>query len=110
MPNEQILHVRAKIRRLSIAEGGREGPLNGTFRPNHNFFAPEANGMVIGSVVLPEGTRLNPGESASAEVTFLCPSEILAQILPSRQWRIQEGKKLLAIGTVIELLPSPPVT
>jgi hypothetical protein len=37
------VRVRASIRFLATAEGGRASPLagGGSYRPNHNFFGPD---------------------------------------------------------------------
>jgi elongation factor Tu len=107
MTDEKILRARVEIRRLSIAEGGRDGPLTGAFRPNHNFSGPDAIDFALGLVTLPEGTVLQPGESAAAEIIFIASPALAAEIRAGREWRVQEGKKLLAIGTVLELLPLP---
>jgi len=48
----------------------------------------------MGRIDLPYGTELHPGDS------------IDGQIYPGREWRIQEGAKLIGIGTILEVLPS----
>jgi len=99
------IFVRANIRLLSAAEGGRSVPVRGSYRPNHNFFGPDNRNMAIGFIELPEGKELRPGESIEVPVTFLSWPD--GQIYPGREWRIQEGAKLVGTGTVLEVMPTP---
>jgi len=103
MSNETIT-VKADIRLLSPEEGGRDGPITGSFRPNHNFFTPDGKEMTIGFVEVPEGQVLNPGESMQVVIRFLNWPGLVGQIYPGRQWHIQEGPALIGIGTVLEVL------
>jgi elongation factor Tu len=105
MIDEKIIRARVEIRRLSVADGGRDGALQGTFRPNHNFSGPDGSDLALGSVTLPVGKVLHPGENTEAEITFIASPTVAAEIRPGREWRIQEGRKLLAIGKILEILP-----
>ena len=110
MSDRSVL-VRAKIRLLPTAEGGRTSPVRGgSYRPNHNFFGPDSRTMTIGSIDLPDGTELHPGESIELPIVFCSWPGLNSQIYPGREWRIQEGAQLVGIGTVLEVLPpiSPP--
>lgn len=102
---ERVL-VRAHIELLPTAESGRTAPIRGSYRPNHNFFGPGDKNMTIGFVDLPEGTELHPGESIELPILFWSWPGVKDQIYPGRAWRIQEGGKLVGIGTVLEVLPS----
>ncbi len=104
--NNKIVVVRANIRLLSTAEGGRAAPIRGRYRPNHNFFAPDNRNMTVGFVDLPGGSELSPGESIDISIRFLDWPGLEGQIYPGREWRVQEGAKLVGIGTVIEVLPN----
>lgn len=105
MSTETIV-IRAKIRLLPTSESDRTAPIRGSYRPNHNFFGPDNHVMTIGCIELPDGKELHPGESTELQVTFLNWSGLDGQIYPGREWRIQEGPKLVATGTVIEVLPT----
>ncbi len=97
--------VRANIRLLPTAEGGRAAPIRGrSYRPNHNFFGPENRNMTVGFINLPEGKELYPGESIDLPITFWNWPGLEGCIYPGRQWPIQEGAKLVGIGTIIEVL------
>ncbi len=98
---DKVVHVRASVRLLTTADGGRSGPIKGSYRPNHNFFGPDDTNMAIGFVDVPNAAELKPGESAELQIAFWSWPELEGQIYPGRQWRIQEGGKLVGIGTVL---------
>jgi translation elongation factor EF-Tu-like GTPase len=104
MGDEGIL-VRAKIRLLPAAEGGRTAPIRGSYRPNHNFLGPNNKTMTVGFIDLPEGSELNPGESIEVPIMFWKWPGLDDMIYAGREWRIQEGPRLVGFGTVIEILP-----
>jgi translation elongation factor EF-Tu-like GTPase len=99
------IRVRARVTLLSTAEGGKARAVKGSYRPNHNFFGPEDREMTIGCIELPDGKELLPGESLEVPITFWKWPGLKGQIYPGRQWRIQEGPRLVGWGTVIEVLP-----
>jgi translation elongation factor EF-Tu-like GTPase len=62
--------VEAEIHLLSTAEGGRSNPIAATrYRPNHKFEG--FDDYTIGQVDLIAVASLEPGQSASAKVTFI---------------------------------------
>lgn len=97
--------VRANVRLLSTAEGGRASSIKGSYRPNHNFFGPDNRDMTMGRPDLPDNTELHPADSIDLPITFWTWPAVEGQICPGREWRIQEGAKLVGIGTVLEVLP-----
>ncbi|WP_374409686.1 hypothetical protein [Novosphingobium colocasiae] len=103
---DQTITVKARIRLLSKAEGGRASPIRGSFRPNHNFFGADDREMTIGQIDLPDNAELQPGASIDLAMTFLNWPGLEGQIYPGREWRIQEGARLIGTGTVLEVLPS----
>lgn len=60
--------------------------------------------MTIGFVELSGGLELRPGESAKATINFVNWSGLDGQIYPGRQWRIQEGPKLVGIGMILKVV------
>ncbi|MEQ1673413.1 MAG: hypothetical protein ABL893_21410 [Hyphomicrobium sp.] len=102
--NEESILVMARIRLLPAADGGRKTPIRGSYRPNHNFFEPDNRNMTMGLVDLPEGTELSPGGSLDVPIMFCNWPGLHDQLYPGRQWRIQEGPKLVGFGTIIEVL------
>jgi len=100
------ISVRANVRLLPASEGGRTSAIRGSYRPNHNFLGPDNRNMTIGFIDLPEGMELCPGESIDLPIVFWNWPGLKDQIYPGRVWRIQEGAKLVGIGTVIEVFPA----
>lgn len=96
--------VRAEVRLLPTSESGRTVPIRGSYRPNHNFFGPDNRTMAVGSIDLPAGSELRPGEATEVTITFFAWPSLAPHIYPGREWRIQEGGRLVAIGRVIEVL------
>ena len=96
--------VRAEVRLLPTSESGRTNPIRANYRPNHNFFGPDDRNMTVGVIDLPNGSELHPGQSREVTITFLGWSGLRDQVYQGRQWRIQEGQRLVAIGRVIEVL------
>jgi translation elongation factor EF-Tu-like GTPase len=105
MHNDQV-RVRARIHLLTKEQGGRATPLQGggSYRPNHNFFGPESKDMCVGLIDLPEGQVVNPGDTLDVDMTLQVWPELAEKIVAGREWRIQEGPKLVGLGTVLERL------
>ncbi len=101
------LHVRARIELLPSEAGGRTQSIFGgtSYRPNHNFFAPDDRDMCMGAIELPSGQNLMPGQSAELEITFWVWPALRAAIGAGRAWTIQEGSKVVGKGTILEVLP-----
>jgi elongation factor Tu len=95
--------VRAEVRLLPTSESGRTAPVKGSYRPNHNFFNNDTDGMTVGFIDLPAEVELHPGEKIEP-ITFWDWPGLEGQIYPGREWRIQEGAKLVGIGKVLEVL------
>ncbi len=104
--SDETVSVRANVRLLSTAEGGRASSIKGSYRPNHNFFGPDDRDMTMGRIDLPVDTELHPGDSIDLLITLWNWPGLEGQIYPGREWRIQEGAKLVGIGTILEVLPS----
>jgi elongation factor Tu len=104
-PMNEGITVKANIRLLPTGEGGRASSIKGSYRPNHNFFGPDNRDMTIGFIDLPDGTELRPGDDIDLPITFWNWPGLEGQIHQGREWRIQEGAKLVGIGTVLDVLP-----
>ncbi|MGN6691885.1 MAG: hypothetical protein ACTHJU_13175 [Sphingopyxis sp.] len=105
MTDDQV-RVRAAIQFLSTEEGGRSSPLlgGGSYSPNHNFFGPDDREMCMGFIDLPEGQQVAPGDTIQTEMTLWIYPAVKPEISVGRQWRIQEGARLVAVGTILEVL------
>jgi translation elongation factor EF-Tu-like GTPase len=105
---DDLICVSASIRFLSTEEGGRSLPLLGgsSYRPNHNFFGPDDRNMCLGYIELPEGHQVAPGDTIHTEITLWIYPAVRSEIWVGRHWRIQEGGKLVAVATVLQVLES----
>ena len=98
------LVVEATISMVAEGTGGRHGPFTEDYSPNHNFNG-EANSMFfIGRINAVKGEWVYPGETKNLRVTFLNARGLRELLIPGRQWRIQEGHRLVGYGTVIRLI------
>jgi elongation factor Tu len=104
--DDSEIRVRAKIRLLTAEEGGRSTPLRGggSYRPNHNFFDADSRDMRMGLIDLPDGQPWEPGQSREVEIRFLNLNPDEVGLRPGREWRIQEGGRLVGVGTIMRLL------
>jgi translation elongation factor EF-Tu-like GTPase len=98
------IRVRARITLLPAEESSRALPVHGSYRPNHNFGAADSREMDVGFVEFAEGESLHPGEAIEREITFWSRPGLNEVLVPGRAWRIQEGARLVGIGTVLEIL------
>ena len=74
----------------------------GSYRPNHNFFGPEDRDMCTGFIELAEGEQVAPGDTIQKDITLTIFHPL--EIRQGQDWRIQEGGKLVAVGTVLKVL------
>lgn len=95
--------VRAKITVIPTDQGGRVGPFTKGLRPNHNFGSEDDRFFYIGQIEVPEGEWVYPGDTRELCVTFLNARGLSEMLTLGRTWRIQEGPKLIATGTVIAI-------
>ena len=100
------VRVEARIHFLSTAEGGRSSALQGgsSYRPNHNFFGPDDREMCMGSIELAEGEQVAPGDTIVKAITLWIYPAVEPEIRQGREWRIQEGGKLVATATILSVL------
>lgn len=105
--SDRVICVRARIKLLTSEEGGRKSPLLGgvSYRPIHNFFEPDDRNITDGFIEIPKGAVFKPGQSFETEIKFWYWPGLDGQIYPGREWRVQEGGRLVAKGTVLEVLP-----
>lgn len=101
---DTVVKVRASVRLLPTKEGGRTSPVRGCYRPNHNFFGPDNREMTVGSIDLPEGVELHPGQSMEVIIDFWSWPRLAREVYPGRVWSIQEGPRLVGIGFITEVL------
>ncbi len=99
---EPTIRIRARMRLLSTAEGGRAGPIRDGYRPNHNFAGPDETTTYIGQVDLGAEAWMHPGETRDVSILFLTVEGLQDILHPGRVWRIQEGRRLVGLGEVLD--------
>ena len=97
------IRIRARIRLLSTAEGGRAVPVRGSWRPNHNFGAADNLEMDVAFIEFAEGEMLSPGEATERDLLFWSRPRLDEVLTLGREWRIQEGRQIVGVGTVLEI-------
>lgn len=60
--------------------------------------------MCMGFIDLPANQQVAPGQTIHVEMNLLIYPAVKSEIAPGRQWRVQEGGKLVAVGTILEVL------
>jgi translation elongation factor EF-Tu-like GTPase len=103
MDNESV-RVLARIELFTTERGGRESPVKGSWRPNHNFFGADNRELAMGSIEVPDHRQLGPGESTEVELTLWVWPGLRPELSCGRRWRIQEGAQLVGTGTILKLL------
>ena len=101
---KEPIRVLARISVVPTEQGGRNGPFTKSYRPNHNFGGPDDRVFYIGQVEVAEGTWIHPGEICDLPITFLNVRGLADLLQVGRNWRIQEGGKLVATAEVLALL------
>jgi len=103
MSDDYIL-ILANVRLMPTSEGGRDVPVTGSYRPNHNFFAADNREMTVSFIEIPEGRSLSPGDTTDLPIRLWKWDRLEGEIYPGRQWLIQEGRKVVGMGTVMKVL------
>ena len=99
-----FLRVLARIHLLPTIEGGRATPVRGSYRPNHNFFGPDNSEMAMGFLELAPGDSLAPGDVREFEIAICVWPRLTPELTPGREWRLQEGRKVVGTGTILRLM------
>jgi translation elongation factor EF-Tu-like GTPase len=105
--NEPPIKIRALLSFLSTEEGGRQTPAFSRYRPNHNFGEASGREFYVGQITFAPGESILPGESKEVDIEFLNGPGLMDALQSGRPWRIQEGPKLVATATLIEILVLP---
>ncbi|MES2043828.1 MAG: hypothetical protein V4475_08110 [Pseudomonadota bacterium] len=58
----------------------------------------------MGSIDLADGECVAPGDTVDKAITLWIFPAVEPEIREGREWRIQEGPKLVAIGTILKVL------
>ena len=102
--SKDTVSIKAKLCLLPTEKGGRKNSIfgPGSYRPDHNF---GGESMYIGFIDMAEGFYLVPTDCAEVRVDFLGRyPELLKELYVGREWYVQEGAKVVGIGTILEVL------
>lgn len=99
------IDVIADVSFLSTSEGGRTRAVRAGYRPNHNFGAASDSVTYIGQIEFAPGDEVEPGEARRVHIRFLSGPGLDELLAVGREWRIQEGAKLVARAKVVKRLP-----
>jgi len=97
------IRVLARVEVVTTEKGGRQGPFTKGFRPNHNFGKDADRFFFIGQIEVPDDEWVYPGETRDLLITFLNARGLADLLKLGRKWRIQEGPRLVATGTVLSI-------
>jgi len=101
--NPTPIKVLARLVVVATEIGGRVGPFTKGYRPNHNFGNDEDRFFFIGEIEVPENEWVYPGDTKDLPIAFLNARGLADFLTLGRKWRIQEGPKLIAVGTVLSI-------
>jgi translation elongation factor EF-Tu-like GTPase len=90
--------IRALLRLLSTAEGGRSGAIAPGYRSALRF---KGSDLQFGFQVEDGFERLKPGEAAEGEL-WVWAADLLPNLSTGDRFEILEGTRVVGSGTVIE--------
>ena len=97
--------IGAVVQFASTAEGGRKSPIRSGYRPPFYFGSDPDTGH--DGVVTLEGRRVAlPGEECVTRVRFIRPELVRDLLEPNAEFTIQEGARVVARDTVLQVLHS----
>lgn len=97
--------VLAEVSFVPASEGGKSHPIRGRYRPNHNFGSAENRLTYVGQLEFAPDVVVWPGDTRRVTIRFLSGSGLDALLSVGREWRIQEGPRLVARARVVVRLP-----
>ena len=101
-----LIIVKATIRLLTAAEGGRSTGIKTGYRPNHVFEKPDDIKHLhayIGDINFDDQEFIQPGETKTVTVRFLRNDIVEKFIKVGQKWFIYEAPRLVAEGEIIEI-------
>ena len=101
------IEVKARINLLPSSISGRTQPIFVRYNPNHKL----KNGLFyMGALMKIENGKINPGESAIADITFVVSEQALPFFKEGLIWDIHEGRVKVGTGEILlvyEKNPAP---
>jgi hypothetical protein len=99
-----VVNVRALVSFLAAHEGGRTTDIRSTYRPINNFGGPDNRKSWFSQICLATTDHIGPVETRELIIQFNADPALMVELTPGRTWRIQEGRQLVAMATVLEIL------
>lgn len=97
-------HLEATIRFLTTEEGGRLRTIHSGYRPQFYY-----NGIDCDAVQeYPDVEVVNPGDTVRAHLSFLRPEVHLGKMHVGMPFKIREGARTVAEGTITAIINSHP--
>lgn len=93
--------IVARIYFLSPEEGGRMTPIFSGYRPALYFGEKQTDGAII----LPSGTRPQPGTACDVVINLLHPEHLGAALRPMATFEAKEGTRVIGRGKVLDTHP-----
>jgi hypothetical protein len=99
-----LLLIKARVKLISTADGGRKGGIISGYRPNH-VFEYNSEGRIeqtfVGDIVFEGSYLLEPGEERIVTVRFLPAQSIEKYLEKGKIWFIHEGAKRIGTAEII---------
>jgi hypothetical protein len=91
----ELIHVQARFKMKTAAEGGRMTGFKSGYRPNHVFEYENGRpiGTFIGNIQFESQELILPGEETLVSVRFLMAMPIEKYLAIGRTWWIHEGAR-----------------
>ena len=96
-----IRTIDARIYFLGPEEGGRKTPICSGYRPALYFGEKQTDGAII----LPSGTRAQPGTSCDVVIKLLHPEQLGEALRPMATFEAREGTRVIGRGKVLDTHP-----
>lgn len=100
-----VISVKAHVRLLPSGQRGRAGLVRSGHNLNHNFGGPANRTLYVGQITFPEDRWYTPGSESDVRVDFVDLPGLREQLVPGRQWHIQEAARVVADAKVLEVMP-----
>ena len=100
-----LIHVKAKVRFKTAAEGGRENGIKSGYRPDHVFELKENGDLkeaFMGDLQFDEFDVLELGKEYTVKVRFLLRQRIERFMNKGQKWWINEGSTSVGEAEIIE--------
>ena len=95
-----IRDIKAKIKLLTSAEGGRTTPAKNGYRPQFYYDGEHWDA----AIELLDRQEIYPGESSEVYFQFATPKNHVDRLQAGKQFELKEGSRTIAVGEVLEII------